>query len=81
MKKVKIERGLRPEYSRATLGRGTRGKYLKRYRERNNLVLLSPDLAEAFPTDKDVNNALRSLVEVARRYVVKPKRSARHPAR
>ncbi len=81
MKKARSERGLRPEYPRTALGRGIRGKYIKRYQGRNNLILLSPDLAEAFPTEKDVNDALRSLVEVARRSVARSKRNVRHPAR
>lgn len=64
MKKVKIDE-LRPEYRREDLGKGVRGKYLKEYRTGTNLVLLRPKVAAAFPTEKAVNDALSSLIEVA----------------
>lgn len=47
--------------------RGVRGKYLKRYRARTNLVLLTPDVARAFRTDKAVNDALSGLMRAAKR--------------
>ena len=53
---------LRPEYKRTDLGKGTRGKYFKSYQKGTNLVLLSPDVAKAFPNEEAVNNALRSLI-------------------
>ena len=40
-----------------------RGKYVERYREGTNLVLLDPDIAAAFPDAKAVNDALRLLLE------------------
>ena len=40
-----------------------RGKYVERYREGTNLVLLDPDVAAAFPDAKAVNDALRQLLE------------------
>lgn len=58
---------LRAEYSRASLGAGVRGKYLKDYRRGTNLVLLTPQVARAFPSEKAVNEALTSLITVARR--------------
>ncbi|MEO6545112.1 MAG: hypothetical protein ABIP05_13840 [Nitrospiraceae bacterium] len=58
---------LRAEYSRTSLGRGVRGKYLKEYRRVTNLVLLTPEVAKAFPSAKAVNDALSSLITVARR--------------
>ncbi len=58
---------LRSEYRREDLGRGVRGKYSKQYMKGTNLVLLSPDVAKAFPTPAAVNDALRSLVEIASR--------------
>ena len=58
---------LRAEYSRASLGTGVRGKYLKAYRRGTNLVLLTPEVARAFPSEKAVNDALSSLITVARR--------------
>lgn len=56
---------LRPEYRRGDLGPGVRGKYLESYRSGTNLVLLHPDVAKAFPTDKAVNDALRSFMDAA----------------
>lgn len=43
------------------------GKYAKRYREGTNVVLLDPDVADAFPNSKSVNEALRSLVRLVDR--------------
>ena len=52
--------GLRPEYDlRQLLKRGVQGRYAERFREGTNLVLLAPDVAEAFPTAESVNEALR----------------------
>ena len=64
MRKVKSDE-MRPEYRREDLGVGVRGKYLEAYRAGTNLVMLSPDVAKAFPTEEAVNGALRSLIEVA----------------
>lgn len=76
MKKAKSDE-LRPEYRREDLGPGVRGKYLEAYRAGTNLVLLSPDIAKVFPTEQAVNDALRSLIEVAQRSVGPTKRSSR----
>ncbi len=76
MRKVKSDE-MRPEYRREDLGVGVRGKYLEAYRAGTNLVMLSPDVAKAFPTEEAVNDALRSLVEVAQRSVGSTKRSSR----
>jgi hypothetical protein len=53
---------LRPEYDFSQLAGGVKGKYFERYRSGINLVLLEPDIAEAFPTAASVNEALRSLL-------------------
>lgn len=58
---------MRPEYRIEDLGKGVRGKYYKQYEQGTNLVLLSPDVARAFPTTDAVNDALRSLVKIASR--------------
>jgi hypothetical protein len=42
--------------------RGTRGKYYRDYAKGTNLVLLRPEIAEAFPTPEAVNEALQSLI-------------------
>jgi hypothetical protein len=79
MKKVKrcAVNDLRPEYTRVDLGQGVRGKYLERYRAGTNLVLLEPDVAAAFPTDGAVNDALRTLLQVAKAMKVATARTRR----
>jgi hypothetical protein len=62
-----MENELRPEYDFAQMEGGIRGKYFERYHEKNNLVLLDPDVAQAFPNDEAVNNALRLLIQIAQR--------------
>jgi len=49
--------------------RGVRGKYAERYAAGSNIVVLSPDVAEAFPDSQAVNEALRALVTIARQSV------------
>jgi hypothetical protein len=65
MKKVESneEDDLRPEYDFSQMKGGVRGKYVERYREGTNLVLLDPDVAAAFPDARAVNDALRSLLQ------------------
>jgi len=59
---------LRAEYKLSDFKtRGVRGKHLKRYRAGTNLVLLAPDVARAFPTDKAVNDALSELMRAGKR--------------
>ncbi len=76
MKKSNSEE-MRPEYDSEDLGIGVRGKYLEDYKAGTNLVLLSPEVAVAFPTEEAVNNALRSLIEVAKRSVSASKRAGK----
>jgi hypothetical protein len=66
MKTGKNRDELRPEYTEADLGTGVRGKYYEDYKRAKNLVLLDPDVAKAFPDDKSVNEALKSLIRAAR---------------
>jgi hypothetical protein len=66
MRKAKTDE-LRPEYCREDFGVGIRGKYYDAYRKGTNLVLLSPDVAKAFPTEEAVNDALRSLLRLAQK--------------
>lgn len=56
---------LRPEYDETLLKNGVRGKYVARYWQGTNVVLLEPDVAAAFPTAEAVNEALRLLMKVA----------------
>ena len=56
-----------PEYDAELLRHGVRGKYVQRFREGTNVVVLEPDVAAAFPDSQTVNAALRALLEIARR--------------
>jgi hypothetical protein len=57
---------LRPEYS-FDYSKAVRGKYYSRLlAEGANVVVLDPDIAEAFPDSVSVNKALRSLLDLAR---------------
>jgi len=55
---------MRAEYD---FSAGVRGKYVDRYRRGTNVVLLDPELVDAFPDSKSVNDALRALVAIATR--------------
>jgi hypothetical protein len=57
---------MQEQYKREDLGKGVRGKYYAAYSKGTSLVLLSPDVAAAFPTSEAVNEALRGLVQVAK---------------
>ena len=53
---------LRPEYKRSDFGALIRGKYAQRVAEATNVVVLDPQVAQAFPNDRAVNKALRGLL-------------------
>ena len=57
---------LRPEYD---FSGAVRGKYYERYKASSNVVVLDPDVSEAFANSDEVNKALRLLVSVARKRV------------
>ena len=65
MKKPRDKDELRNEYLREVLGEGVRGKYYESYQRGHNLVLLEPEVAKAFPDDKSVNDALKSLMKLS----------------
>jgi len=46
--------------------RGVRGKYVNRFKEGSNIVVLSPDVAEVFTDSESVNEALRTLIKITR---------------
>lgn len=69
---------LRPEYDLGQLLKdGVRGKYTDRYREGTNLVLLEPDVADAFPTGEAVNKALRLVIQLTKVQSTRKRTSAR----
>lgn len=49
---------MREEYD---FSKGVRGKYVERLGDGVKLVVLDPDVAAAFPTSQQVNEALRRL--------------------
>jgi len=62
-----MEDELRAEYDLSQLLKGgVRGKYVDRYNAGTNVVLLAPDVAQAFPTESAVNEALRLVMRMAR---------------
>lgn len=58
---------LLPEYD---FSGAERGRYYERYRQGTNVVLLEPDVAQAFKDSESVNRALRLLLDLARQEVV-----------
>ena len=70
---------LRPEYT-FDYSKAIRGKYYKRIlKEGANVVLLEPDVAKAFRDSAAVNQALRSLLDLARstRHLTRSKAKAK----
>lgn len=68
---------LRAEYDDLgqLLKTGVRGKCAERFREGTNLVLLAPDVAEAFPTAEAVNETLRLVLQLTELRAKKQKSS------
>ena len=60
-----LEDELRSQYDLSKLKNRVRGKYVERFQQGTNLVLLEPEIAKAFPDSESVNNALRMLMQVA----------------
>ena len=59
---------LRAEYKRSDFPKGlVRGKYAERLRKASNIVVLEPEVAQAFPNQEAVNNALLSLIQIAKK--------------
>jgi hypothetical protein len=57
---------MRAEYDFASMKGGVRGKYARRAREGTNIVLIEPEISEAFPTERAVNEALRGVLNTTR---------------
>ena len=57
---------LRPEYDFGSMKGGVRGKYATRAREGTNIVLIEPEVTEAFPTERAVNEALKGVLNTTR---------------
>ena len=65
MKVMKNDPNMLEEYD---FSKGIRGKYAAKYKEGTNLVKLDPELTEYFPDSASVNEALRSLANLMKRY-------------
>jgi hypothetical protein len=57
-----------------------RGKYARRLAKATNIVVLEPEVAEAFPNDRAVNRALRKLI-VERKSIPRPPRKRTRSSR
>jgi len=57
---------MRAEYDFESMKGGVRGKYARRAREGTNIVLIQPEVAEAFPTEQAVNEALKGVLNTTR---------------
>ena len=56
---------MRPEYDESVLKGGVRGKYADRYAAGTNIIRIAPDVAEKFPDEESVNEALRWVIRLA----------------
>ena len=56
--KSRRSKDMRAEYD---FSGGVRGKHAARYASGTNVVVLEPDVADAFPTAADVNKTLRAV--------------------
>ena len=65
---------LRDEYDLSKMTIVAKGRYASGRRVGNNVVVLAPDIAQAFPTDDAVNEALRLVLQIARVPVKRPER-------
>ena len=57
---------MRPEYDFASMKGGVRGKYARRARQSTNIVLIEQEVADAFPTERAVNEALKGVLNTTR---------------
>ena len=71
-KEVEQPDDMPPEYDFSS---GVRGKFAGQVRSGTNLILLEPDVAEAFPDSESVNSALRQLLAIARRAGIRERTS------
>jgi hypothetical protein len=66
---------LRDEYDLSKLAVIPKGRYAPAQRTGKNVIVLAPDVAEAFRTDEAVNEALRlvlRIAEVSTKYSAEP---------
>ena len=58
---------MRKEYSLSDLEKDVGGKHQDAYTKSHNIVLLNPEVAEAFSTDQAINEALLLLIKPAQK--------------
>ncbi len=64
MKKMQKDPDIMQEYD---FSNGVQGKYIKKYDEGSNVIVIDPDVAKYFPDHDSVNYALRSLTEIIKK--------------
>jgi len=65
MKVINDDPDLLEEYD---FSEGIRGKYASQYKAGTNMVILDPELIEYFPDSASVNEALKSLARLMKKY-------------
>jgi hypothetical protein len=65
MKKPNDDYELQEEYDLSQLPIMPKGRYAPERRVGSNVVVLEPDLVQAFPSDEAVNKALRLVLQAA----------------
>jgi len=63
---TKHDDGLREEYDLSAMTIMPKGRFDPQRRIGKNVVVLDPDVAQAFPDDESVNEALRLLLKASR---------------
>ena len=66
MKKANDDYELRDDYDLLKMQVMPKGRYAPERRAGRNIVVLEPDVAQAFPTDEAVNKVLHLLLEASR---------------
>ena len=66
MKKDSEDYELREAYDLARMPVLPRGRYAPGKRLGRNIIVLAPDVAQAFPSDEAVNEALRLVLQIAK---------------
>lgn len=57
---------LNDEYDLSKMTVVAKGRYSPEQRMGKNLIILDPDVAQAFPTNEAVNEALRLVIQISR---------------
>ena len=60
---------IREEYDFSNMESIGKGKYAKKYKQGTNIIHLDSDVAAIFHDDKSVNEALRLLINIARKKI------------